>query len=105
VLDAGAFGGVFDHPALGGEFVADLVGSGEVPGLAGSLAFLGEGDDFRRGFLLDRLDAEDGVDVFPVGQLGCRGLGGEVVGGEFAVGVAHPVEHRGPGGGDIEVIV
>ncbi len=69
------------------------------------MAFLGEGGDFRRRFLLDRLDAEHAVDVFPVGQLGCRGLGGEVIGCEFAVGVAHPVEHRAPGGGDVEVVV
>ena len=54
-FELGAFGGVFDGPAFGFEFVADGVGAFEVFGFAGGLVFFEEllefwGDVRGRGF-------------------------------------------------------
>ena len=47
-LQAGAFGGVFDLPAFGLEFIADGISALEVFGLARGLAVIQESEQFGR---------------------------------------------------------
>src|SRR6185437_9165404 len=76
LLQLRAFGGVFDEPAFGFQFVADGVGAFEIFRFFGGGAGFGEGEDFRGDFGFGfGADAEDGIDFFPGGQSG-GGFGG-----------------------------
>lgn len=105
-FESGAFGGVFDDPALGLEFIAELVGAGEIAVASGFLTLVEEGDDFwwGAGFGLGG-DGEYSIDAIPGGEGGGGGFGGEVVGCELPVPIADLVKDDAPGPGDIEVVI
>ena len=98
------FGGIFHDPAFGFQLVTNLVAAFEVFRLACGLAGFEQGDNFSGRFRSSNgFDAEDGIDLIPGNQQGGSISRSQSLSRNAFIGVADPIEDRGPSGGDVEV--